>query len=285
MERSFFYDLAYESFSRKECEEQGSKFWESSAGDLQIRWGEDKHHGRYIVFFSSPLYWIEDDYFLLVREKVAEELFALFSEMMPINRGESRSLLVAGLGNPKMTADALGAEVAERITVTRKIYEPADRFSSMSVSAISTGVLGTTGIETIEHLQGLCQQISPDLVLTVDALAAKRSDRLGATIQISTGGISPGSGVKQPQKRLNYQTLGMPVISIGVPTVIHASAILGEAFTELGVFEWESAQELLAKEKNFFVMPKESDLLLRSSALLLSSAINQACMRFSEEFT
>ena len=285
MERSVFYDLACESFSRKECEEQGSKFWESSAGDLQIRWGEDERHGRYAVFFTKPLSWIENAYFLSVREKVAEELFSIFLEMMPRKRGKSRSLLVAGLGNPKMTADALGAEVADRVTVTRKIYELSDRFSPMSVSAISTGVLGTTGIETIEHLQALCQQISPDVVLTVDALAAKRSERLGATIQISTGGISPGSGLKQPQKRLNYQSLGVPVISIGVPTVIHASAILGEAFTELGVFEWESAQELLAKEKNFFVMPKESDLLLRSSAQLLSSAINQACMRFSEDFT
>ncbi|MBO5938560.1 MAG: GPR endopeptidase [Clostridia bacterium] len=285
MERSVFYDLACESSVKKESEEKSIKFWESASGNLQIRWGEDEHHGRYAVFFTNPLYWMEDDYFLTVRDKVSEEIVNLFKEYMPKQKERSLELLVIGLGNPKMTADALGAEVVERVMVTRKLYEPSECFLAMSVSAISIGVLGTTGIETLEHLRALCHQIRPDLVLTVDALAAKRSERLGATIQISSGGISPGSGVKQPQKRLSRQTLGVPVVSIGVPTVIHASAILRESFEKLGILEWESAREIVAREGDFFVMPKESDLLLRESANLLSSAINRACVRFSEERT
>ena len=209
-----------------------------------------------------------------MREKLSEEICRLFSEM--IQEKNKVSVLVAGLGNPKMTADALGSAVADRITVTRKIVnEPRTR-----VSAISTGVLGTTGIETVEHLSALCERIQPSVVIAVDALAAKRRERLGATVQITADGLSLGAGINHSQSRVCQRTLGVPVISLGVPTVLPSSAILSEAFSCLSLEESEDAKVILEREKGFFVMPKESDLLLESAALLLSSAINRACTEF-----
>lgn len=276
MERSVFYDLACENFEKKETKNQRSNVWESPSGNLQLLWGEDEHHGAYTIFFTQPFWLMEEECFFETRKKLSEELFRLFSQYI----GKEKTLLVAGLGNPKMTADALGAEVVDRVTVTRKILFEEER-SRIRVSAVSMGVLGNTGIETVEHLRGICEQIRPNVVLAVDALSSKSKERLGATIQLSSGGISPGSGVDMAQTRLSQSTVGVPVISLGVPTVIHSSSILRAALEELGIEDREQSKKILEREKGLFVMPKESDLLLRSAATLLASAIDLACHSFA----
>ena len=276
MERSVFFDLACENGRGDGEEGKESQIWRSPRGSFVLRKGENTTHGNYAVFFTEPLWQLNDDCFFELLEGISGELSMLLSRA---RSPKNSTLLIAGLGNAAMTADALGAEVVGRVTVTRKLYEAN---SSVRIAAVATGVLGTTGIETYEHLRALCEVIRPFAVIAVDALSAKTRERLGATVQISTGGISPGAGVGNSQKRLSENTLGIPVITLGVPTVIHSSAIVREAFETIGVEHWESAKNFLAEDGGLFVMPKESDLLLRSASLLLSSAIDRACRTLAE---
>ncbi len=273
MEVSTFLDLACENFEEENSTDK-NKIWKSSSGNLQIRWGEDKIHKHYAVFFTEPIWRMCDESFFEVREKLSQELYSfLFCD--GINRAKGQThLLVAGLGNPKMTADALGAEVVDRIAVTRKMEDVKN--ADPSVSAVSLGVLGTTGIESFEHLDALCGYLKPNVVLVVDALSAKSQARIGATIQISTGGISPGAGVGNSQKSLCRETLGVPVVSLGVPMVVRSSVIVREAMNALGV-EFSKDENGFLTQDSFFMMPKEGDLILRNAAVLLASAINRAC--------
>ncbi len=274
MDRSVFFDLAYENFDEKNREEKKQDVWESPSGNLRIRRGEDDLHGRYSVFFCEPIWQMREEIFFEVREKLSEELGEFLSDAFQKDHKKEKTLLVAGLGNPKMTADALGAEVVDRIEITRKMEK--NDFSRPLICAVGIGVLGTTGIESFEHLDALCGYLQPSVVLAVDALSAKSQARVGAAIQISSGGISPGAGVGNLQKRVSAKTLGVPVISLGVPTVVRSSVIVREAIDSLGFVLTEEARKFLSQD-SYFLMPKESDLLLQYASLLLASAIRRAC--------
>lgn len=281
MDRSVFFDLACENFDEKNGEEKKQDVRQSSSENLRIQRGEDELHGRYSVFFCEPIWQMREDRFFEVREKLSEELNFFLSEALRNDPKKEKTLLVAGLGNPKMTADALGAEVVDRIEITRKMGESDE--GHWSICAVSIGVLGTTGIETFEHLDALCSYLQPSVVVAVDALSAKSQARVGAAIQISSGGISPGGGVGNPQKRVSEKTLGVPVVSLGVPTVVRSSIIVREAIESLGVALTAEEQKILSQDP-YYLMPKESDLLLKSAALLLSSAIRRACDFFGQSF-
>ena len=141
---------------------------------------------------------------------------------------QGNKFLVACLGNPRITPDAIGPQCAQQVMVTRhlKAYMP-ETFSDFSeVSLVCPGVLGTTGIESASLVKGAVDAVQPDAVIVVDALAASNMDRLCSTIQICNTGIEPGSGVGNRRYALNKETLGVPVISIGVPTVVDVSTIL-----------------------------------------------------------
>ena len=145
-------------------------------------------------------------------------------------------ILVAGLGNRYVTPDALGPLVISRILVTRHITESLpDQIDNnvRAVSAISPGVMGITGIETGEIIKGICESINPDLVIAVDALAARKTERINTTIQMSDTGISPGSGVGNKRMVLNEKTLGIPVIAIGVPTVVDAATLINDTMDKV----------------------------------------------------
>lgn len=174
--------------------------------------------------------------------------------------------LIACLGNPRITPDAVGPQCARQIMVTRhlKAYMP-DTFSEFSeVSVVSPGVLGTTGIESASLVKGAVDAVKPDAVIAVDALAAAHSKRLCSTIQICSTGIEPGSGVGNRRYALNADTLGVPVISIGVPTVIDASTIYNIEDTRA-----HSREPLI-------VTPREIDTLVSDSAKLIAYGINLA---------
>ena len=173
------------------------------------------------------------------------------------------TVLVAGIGNSEMTSDALGPMTASAIFATRHISENLRHQLGFggelrSVAAVSTGVLGKTGIETGEYIKCLCEAVKPSLVITVDALAATDFSRLGTTVQISNTGISPGSGVGNSRKRIDQVLLGVPVIAVGVPTV----ANLG------GIVEGVSG--------DYVVTPKDVDSLVKNAAALLAFSINTA---------
>lgn len=158
---------------------------------------------------------------------------ALSSLLRPLLPADG-PVLICGLGNRDMTPDALGPKALESLIVTRHLIEAMPEvFGGMRpVCAVAPGVLGNTGVETAEFILGIVQRISPKAVVAVDALAAREYNRLCRTFQISDTGIIPGSGACNPRKALNFQTLGVPVIAVGVPTVVAARALGDETLPE-----------------------------------------------------
>ncbi len=186
-------------------------------------------------------------------------------ELLPKNG----SVLVAGLGNSDITPDAIGPKCAENILATRHIPKEAEAELKLpalrTVSVISTGVMGKTGIETGEIIAGICNKISPDCVIVIDALAARSVERLGTTVQLCDTGIEPGSGVGNRRKAINKETLGVPVIAIGVPTVVDAATLCYDL----------TGQEIKTAEyKNMMVTPKDTDIICSGGARLIATAIN-----------
>lgn len=184
---------------------------------------------------------------------------------------QPKSCLVACLGNPNITPDAIGPICANYLMVTRHLKTTMpDVFSDFSsVSVICPGVLGTTGIESATMIQSAVSAIQPDVVIAIDALAAASIDRLCNTIQICNSGIEPGSGVGNHRSPLNLETLGVPVVSAGIPTVVNAATLI-EGLTG------ECPEQGRASAANMMVTPREIDTLVHDSAKLLAYAINLA---------
>lgn len=181
-------------------------------------------------------------------------------------------VLVAGLGNRAMTADALGPLTLEHLIVTRHLISAMPReFGDMRpVCALAAGVLGTTGIETAEILRGAVQRVDPAAVVAVDAMASRSLERLCRTFQLSDTGIAPGSGACNPRQELNRQSLGVPVIALGVPTVVEARTLALELVPD-GQLEEKSTPDA-----GMLVSPKDIDLQVAKCAKVLGYALNLA---------
>ena len=184
-----------------------------------------KPAGRYITIELDRLIRREDSAF----EDGARALASLLSDLLP----ENGPVLIAGLGNPAITPDAVGHIAAKNALVTLHLIDaPGGVFSDLrSVACVEPGVLGTTGIESVEVVRAVAEKIRPAAVIAVDALASRRAERLCRTVQITDTGIVPGSGVGNARKELSANTLGVPVIAVGVPTVVDA-ATLAASFAE-----------------------------------------------------
>lgn len=184
-----------------------------------------------------------------------------------MNLSKSESFLIVGLGNREIVSDSIGTFVSEKILATRHIkddFKKYEEFSNLkSVSVITPSVLGKTGIEAAETVEAVVKQIKPDAVIVIDSLCAGETENLFSVIQFCNSGISPGSGVKNSRKEISFQTLGVPTVAIGVPTVVEASVI---------------AEEILGKKLNqktdFFVTPKESDILTLKISEIISAGLN-----------
>lgn len=181
-------------------------------------------------------------------------------------------VLVAGLGNRAMTADALGPLTLEHLIVTRHLISamPGEFGEMRPVCALAAGVLGTTGIETAEILRGAVQRVDPAAVVAVDAMASRSLERLCRTFQLSDTGIAPGSGACNPRQELNRQTLGVPVIALGVPTVVEARTLALELVPD-GRLEEKSTPDA-----GMLVSPKDIDLQVAKCAKVLGYALNLA---------
>jgi len=206
------------------------------------------------------------------------------------------TIFVVGLGNWNATPDALGPQVLNNLMVTRHLFREAPpelREGMRAVCALSPGVLGLTGIQTAEIIKGVVQQVKPDLILAIDALAARGTERLAKTIQLSNTGISPGSGIGKNRAGINYQTMNIPVIAIGVPTVIFATTIVNDAldkmlagdvfsnmekerFRNIGESEKQRAvHEVLSPHLgNLIVSPKGIDELIKDVGRIIAGGIN-----------
>ena len=197
--------------------------------------------------------------------------------LLPVNG----LVLVAGLGNVEITPDALGPKAASKILATRHITDEVARSTGLdrlrAVAVLNTGVTGQTGIETGELLLGVIRSIRPSAVVVIDALASRRLERLGCTVQISDTGISPGAGVGNRRLRIDAQTMGVPVVAVGVPTVVDALTL---AFDLLDIDDERMGMELSRavspQGRTMVVTPKEIDLLINRASHLISLSVNMA---------
>jgi spore protease len=244
--------------------------------------------GYYVTLESSALRSRDRDQLEEVAFLVAKELEGFIAR---IGVGENEPCLVVGLGNWNATPDALGPKVVEHILVTRHLVEnspPEKKGGLRPLAAIAPGVLGTTGIETGEIVMGVVGRTKPKFVIAIDALASRSTGRMGATIQIADTGIHPGSGIGNKRIGITPQTLGLPVIAIGVPTVVEATTIVHDALIEMNrlapalvnpkaIDQQELVKKVLSPYINsLIVTPKEIDVMIDDLSKVVSGALNIA---------
>ena len=231
-------------------------------------------------------------------EKIAEVLGDELREIIKKHISDTEDILVVGLGNLYVTPDALGPKVVPEIQVTRHIlqYMPsAMPEDTRPVSAISPGVLGITGIETMEILKGIVDNIKPKMLIVIDALASRSIERISSSIQIADTGIVPGAGVGNTRKEISIKTLGIPVIALGIPTVVDLASITNDCIDlfieslqqkamsndylnklrEKDNYE-EIKEALIPKDYNMIVTPKEIDKLIENMSKIVSKGINMS---------
>ncbi len=211
----------------KEKEENGIKLSlveVSKEGEKEL----NKKAGKYLTIEVQGIRQQDTDLQKKVEETFARE-FSHFISGLGINK--DASCLVVGLGNWNVTPDALGPQVCENLLVTRHLYQLSPESVDEGyrpVSALAPGVMGLTGIETSDIIRGVVEKTKPDFVIAIDALASRSIERVNSTVQISNTGIHPGSGVGNKRKELSEETLGIPVIAVGVPTVVDAVSITSD---------------------------------------------------------
>ncbi len=256
-----------------------------------------KKKGFYVTLEAPGLRRRDPD----LQERVAEQFAKEFESIL--NLPDDAKILVVGLGNGHVTPDSLGPLVVRKLFVTRHLFQYmpevlGDGKGYRSVSAVSPGVLGLTGIETSEIIRGIVEKVHPDAVIAIDALASRSLSRVNSTIQISDTGIQPGAGVGNKRKALDTETLGIPVIAIGIPTVVDAATIANDAievvlqqlkervpgngvnqvFDQLSSFEkWQMIREVLDPlGNNLVVTPKEIDEFMEDVAQVVAKGLNVA---------
>ena len=229
-----------------------------------------KRAGRYITIEVPPISDHIDGENRYI-EVVSEELKGLLPK--------TGTILVAGIGNRKITADALGPKAAGQVLATRHIVGELERIIGerqiRSVAVISPDVLGNTGMESMEVIRGLTEQLEAGGVIAIDALASRSVGRLGCTVQLSNAGIAPGSGIGNQRPELTGQSLGVPVIGIGIPTVVEAVTLAMDLLGE-GEEEERVRAAIEPRGAGMVVTPREIDLLIDRSARLVGMAINRA---------
>lgn len=259
-----------------------------------------KEIGKYITMEIKDIKYLEEKDKNRIINTLSNEIKNLIGE------DKTKSILVVGLGNIYVTPDSLGPKVVQSVDITRHLINFAKDLvepDTRSVSALSPGVLGTTGIETSEIITSVCNEVKPDIVIAIDSLASSSINRLGTTIQLSNTGITPGAGVRNKREGINQNTLNVPVIAIGVPTVVDMATITSEAIdkmVEVTKQKIENGDNSVSKEQiervinifnddnkynmianvldtdNFIVTPKEIDDVIQIVSDLISSGINMS---------
>ena len=256
--------------------------------------------GTYLTLEAPNMAAADEGYHREISETLAGFLEKYMKDTEE-NQEKGYSVLVVGLGNREVTPDALGPYVVDQLNVTRHIVQEYGRYAvgkggSRIVSAIVPGVMAQTGMESAEIIRGIVNETTPDLIMVIDALAARSTKRLNRTIQISDAGIHPGAGVGNHRSEITKDTMGIPVIAIGVPTVVDAATIVNdtmenfitaletsETLKGVGVVlqgynsaeKYELVKELIAPHLNgMFVTPKDIDDTVRRISYTISEAMN-----------
>lgn len=244
--------------------------------------------GTYITLESEHLREFDEGFHKPMMEVLAKHLKQFI--------GNKKKIMVAGLGNREVTPDALGPYVIDNLYVTRHLLKEGIISQSVEISAIAPGVMAQTGMESVMILKALAKEVKPDLLIVIDALAARNSDRLNKTIQLADTGITPGSGVGNHRNAINEESVGVPVLAIGVPTVIAVPTIVNDAMdvmvnaigkqatkNVLKKFNDEERYQLACEMvtpylENMFVTPKDIDEAVKRISYTISEAINQAAL-------
>ena len=235
-----------------------------------------KPKGSYLTIDLTSFWQRKADFFERAVRAVGRELKTLLPAEGPV--------LIVGLGNAAMTPDAVGPLAADSVLITRHLIAAMPRqFSGFRpVAVFRAGVLGTTGVESAEAVRGLVAEVQPALVIAVDALASRRCERVCATVQLSDTGIIPGSGVGNHRAALNRETLGIPVIAIGVPTVVDAATLAADLLEEAGLAEVDE-EKLRGSRQNLMVTPRDIDQQVRDLAKVIGYGINWALQELEIE--
>lgn len=250
--------------------------------------------GNYITIDIKKLKLAQENDISKASEVLSNELRTILDSHIE-KQGE---ILVVGLGNVYVTPDSLGPKVINEIDITRHLINYLPQYveeGTRMVSAISPGVLGTTGIETVEILKGIVDNIHPKLVIVIDALASRSIERISSTVQISDTGIVPGAGVGNTRAEISLNTLGIPVVAIGIPTVVELATLVSDGIdifidrlqekAESNDFlnklqqedKYEEVKEALnVGEYNMIVTPKEIDGLIENMKDIVARGINFA---------
>lgn len=258
--------------------------------------------GTYLTIEAPNLSSPDEGIHREVSEELAKYLIEVMKKIIPESEHD-KEVLVIGLGNRQATPDALGPYVADNLNVTRHIVKEYGKYAALEemncvVSAIVPGVMAQTGMETAEIIKGVVSETKPDLLIVIDALAARNSRRLNRTIQIADTGINPGSGVGNYRNAITKETIGVPVIAIGVPTVVDAVTIVSDTMENLlsaletseslkgvglvlgGYSEaekYELIKELIAPNLNsMFMTPKDIDETVKRLSYTISEGLNLA---------
>jgi spore protease len=237
----------------------------------------EKPIGKYVTLQLTQSQ-LHSENFAEVVQVISDEIKNLMPDI------ENPTVLVVGLGNRFVTPDAVGPRTVEQIMVTRHLLERMPQhFNGLnSVCAVSPGVLGITGMESCEMVFGICQNVKPDAVIAVDALASRKLSRLCSTIQLTDTGIVPGSGVGNSRAALTYETLGIPVLAAGIPTVVDAATLASDLIYEAGGGQTDSSV-FDSVGGDMIVTPKDIDRRIQEVAKILGYAINMALHPVSVE--
>lgn len=261
-----------------ECEEEKLDNINITRVKIKDEEGEkalNKKRGNYITIDVKKINNISMEDEQKIIDSITKELKLIID--MHVKKDEE--VLVVGLGNLYSTPDSLGSKVVQNIEITRhiKIYLPnyIDK-STRSISAVTPGVLGTTGIETLEIVKGIVDNVKPKLIIAIDSLCSKNIDRINKSIQISDTGIVPGGGVGNAREELSEETLGIPVIALGIPTVLDAATIVINTLNlcDIVISEDEIIEKMNLNNFNFIVTPKEIDSLIENMTSIVSESIN-----------
>jgi spore protease len=261
-------------------------------GSLNIK----KPIGTYITIDVPKLNKTDED----LKDEISQ---ALAKEIKRIAKTkEDTKILIVGLGNWNITPDALGPKVVERVLVTRQFFVNYNKEideTVANVAALSPGVMGITGIETGEIIKGVVEKVKPDVIVAIDALASRKMDRVSTTIQLSDTGINPGAGVGNNRMELNEKTLGVPVIAIGIPTVVDAATIVNDTLdliieslkkeAQVGSEFYELLSQISSDEKysliqevlnpymkNVIVTPTDIDSVIDDLSIIVANGLNMA---------
>lgn len=281
-------DLACESIGAGRVEPRGTELRDFkvcgvsvSRLDVKTEAGEastGRRRGTYITLYCPAIKYLEAEDEYNITEALSVMLRDLTEELCKQTVSSSTKVLVAGLGNRFITADAIGPRTADKVAVTghmtnNKLFEAV---GCSFISAVHPGVLGQTGIEAAAMIKGAAEYVKPDVIIAVDALASRSTDRLASTIQLSDTGIEPGSGIGNRRGAVNRETIGYPVIALGIPTVVDSATLVYDALEEAGMEESDELRQVLRNQRSFFVSPRDSDVICDCASDLLAAAINRA---------